>query len=148
MRHVVGRLLVGKTLPHPLVLGFLDPVLECPAKALASPCGDIVIKEHIDLLQTLFGSFGIQEEDVDRHRRAESAKNHICFPLDVRKRRRNEEGKRKIKTAIVSYHSEPKDSNHLHPVSSSRQSHALGTVLERKDLGSVDPSGRCLSKMF
>lgn len=102
MRHIsriMGRLFVSMTITHLPMLGFLNPILKCPAKALAPPRRHVILEEKIDLLQTLFRCLGVEEEDMNRHRRAESAKNHVCLPLDVGKRRWYEEGKGKIETA-------------------------------------------------
>ena len=93
-----------------------------------------VIKDVLDLLQSLGGSLGEHEEDVDEHDGAEDAEQDVHLPGDVRECRRYEIGERKVEC----------------PVGAGRQRDGLSTNAERVQLRWVDPRdwppSRCVGR--
>ena len=60
-----------------------------------------IAQEHIfDLFKGLASGFGEHEEDMDRHRCAEDAKDNIDLPLDRYECGRNEVGKREVEDPV------------------------------------------------
>lgn len=76
---------------------------------------------------------------MEGHGNTEGAKDHVRLPLDVGKGRRNEKGEGKVEAVHISICILRLSSSDLHPVSGSRETDTLGTVLERENLTGVDP---------
>lgn len=108
------------------------------------PGGDIVVEHVVNLLERLLDSLGVGEEDVEGHDETEDTEDDVGAPLDVGESRRDEESEGKVeseKSRLVRESCRKLDlkGEYARPVASGGHTDTLGSVLEREDLGGVDP---------
>lgn len=74
----------------------LQPILQLPRL----PWLQIRVEHNIHLLERPPRCLGVHEEDVEGHHGAEHAEDDVCFPLDVRERRRDEVGQGEVEDPV------------------------------------------------
>jgi hypothetical protein len=110
------------------LLTTLDFLPERIPNLVTVPWLDICLEYQVDLFERPPHSLGIHEKHVYGHDEAENPKNDVRLPLDV-----VESGSYEVSQGEVE-----------NPVGSGRNTNTLSSVLQREDLGSIDPSSRSL----
>lgn len=77
---LVETLLIANAL---LSLHGFDVFSELALRFTSSPDRQVAFEDVVDLFQSTSSGFGVREEDVESHRRAQDAENDVCFPVRI-----------------------------------------------------------------